>query len=276
GTRGPCCPDPCVGLVSRAMGMRVERGPRRDVIAIPGDQLRAGSGDSPIADLFFPPVKSSAERPGWDRVLVELHRAESWEGAAFPPFHLVSPVLPPPRRLVCRLDGGRARSIRPPVGHMVIVPAGRSHWGAWEGHIDFLLAYLSPETLVRAVHDDGLDADRFELQYRPDARDPELGSLLLALESQLTGPGAEDRLYVDTSAVQLAVRLLQGYGTAPLRLREYRHGLSRVQLGVVLDYLNAYLNRNIQLAELANLVEMSPFHFLRLFRTSCGKTPHQY
>lgn len=258
------------------MGWREEERGSPGAIALPDAPRRPESARSPIAEIFFPPAMSSAERPGWDRVLVELHRATSWEGEARLPFHLVSLLLHPPRRLACRLDGCGVRSARPAAADIIVIPAGRSHWGGWEGRTEFLLAYVSPDTLAGAVRDEGLDADRFELDYRFQARDPQLVSLLLALESQLVRPATEDRLFVDTLGVQLAVHLLQAYGTAPLRLREYRHGLSRAKMRVVLGYLNAYLDRNIHLAELANLVEMSQFHFLRLFRLSCGKTPHQY
>jgi len=253
-----------------------QRGLPSDAIARPVDQRSLGVTRSPVADIFSSPVRSSAERPGWSRVLVELHRGERWEGNACLPFNLVSLLLHPPRRLDYRLDHGPVRRMRPATGDVMIIPSGRSHWAAWESHAEFMLAYLAPEVLAQTVRDDGFDADRFELVYRGQAQDAQLASLLLALHAALVGPGEEDRLYVDTIAVQLAIRLLQEHGTAPLQLREYRHGLSRVKMRLVLDYLNTYMDRNIQLAELARLVEMSQFHFLRLFRTSCGKTPHQY
>src|SRR4029077_16862782 len=60
------------------------------------------------------------------------------------------------------------------------------------------------------------------------------------------------------------------------RLRLFRHGLSRTKMRVVLDYMNAHLDRNIELAELAGLVDLSQFHFLRLFRLASGATPHHY
>jgi AraC family transcriptional regulator len=44
----------------------------------------------------------------------------------------------------------------------------------------------------------------------------------------------------------------------------------------VLNYIDAYLDKNIKLADLAQLLDMSPFHFSRLFKQSIGMTPHQY
>lgn len=260
------------------MAEREERDSRPRMIASvaahePAQHLAARS---PLAHILGAPLMSSAARPGWDRILVELRRSDDWEGEARLPFHLVGCVLRPPRHLACRLDSGRVRAGHPAVGELIVVPARRNHWAAWAGGYEFLVAYLAPDTLVRAVRDDGLDADGFDLSYQFRAHDAEVASLLLALRHELASSGTEDRLYVDTLGVQLAVKLLRDYGTAPLHLREYRHGLSRAKMRIVLDYLNAYLDRNISLAELADLVDMSRYHFLRLFRASSGRTPHRY
>jgi len=259
------------------MARREQHGSRPDVRVRSGQLAHHRTfTESPLAGVFVPPVMTSAARPGWNRVLVELHQIDAWEGAASIPFHMVSLMLQPPGQLHCRLEGGRTLSNRLAAGDLVVVPAGQMHWAAWDDHNSFLLAYVSPDTLARAVSDDGLETDRFDLAYRFPAHDAEIASLLFALRTQLANPGCEDALYVDTIGVQLAVDLLRSHGTAPLRMREYRGGLSRAKLRLVLDYLNAYLDRNISLPELANLAEMSQFHFLRLFRASAGKTPHRY
>ena len=198
------------------------------------------------------------------------------EGELCVPQLMVSLTLEPPGHVTARLDGGRARSGHGAPGGLFIVPPGASHWCAWDRDTAFLALYITPEALVQAVRDEGLYADRLELQYRFLTLDPELASLALGLHDQLAGPGDEDRLYVDTLNVQLAVHLLRRHGTSPLHLRSYRGGLSREKMRAVLDYLNAHLATNIRLAELAEVVAMSPYHFLRLFRDSSGLTPHQY
>jgi AraC family transcriptional regulator len=230
---------------------------------------------SPVGEIL-PPVLSSAERPGWNRVLVELHQAGEWEGEARLPYHMISLVLRPSPRACSRLEGGRVMCAATAPGHLIVVPSGGMHWASWKRGTDFLMAYLAPEELARAVSDDGLEAPPLEITYRFRDEDPEIASLLLAMHAQLAGPALEDRLYVDTLSVQLAVLMARRYGTAPLRLRPFRHGLSRAKMRIVLDYINAHLDRNIELAELAGLVDLSQYHFLRLFRLASGATPHHY
>src|SRR5262245_59665812 len=69
--------------------------------------LTGAAVSSPIAHIFHAPLMTSIEREGWDRILVETHEGSDWEGQARIPLHLVSLLLRPPRRLSCRLEGGR-------------------------------------------------------------------------------------------------------------------------------------------------------------------------
>lgn len=44
----------------------------------------------------------------------------------------------------------------------------------------------------------------------------------------------------------------------------------------VLDYINEYLDQDIRLTDLAQLLGMSQFHFSYLFKRSLGIPPYQY
>ncbi len=44
----------------------------------------------------------------------------------------------------------------------------------------------------------------------------------------------------------------------------------------VTEYIEAHLDRNLALAELAAVAGRSPRHFARLFRAASGLSPHQY
>ena len=52
--------------------------------------------------------------------------------------------------------------------------------------------------------------------------------------------------------------------------------LPRYKLQQVIDYIDAYLDRDLSLQELSNVVQMSPHYFSQLFKRSTGVTPHQY
>jgi AraC family transcriptional regulator len=53
-------------------------------------------------------------------------------------------------------------------------------------------------------------------------------------------------------------------------------GLPEFRLRRVTQYIEANLRRPLRLAELSALVNMSPFHFARLFKRRTGLSPHQF
>lgn len=52
--------------------------------------------------------------------------------------------------------------------------------------------------------------------------------------------------------------------------------LTHTQLCQVLDYINAHLARDLSLAELAEIINISPIYFANLFKQAIGISPHQY
>jgi AraC family transcriptional regulator len=74
----------------------------------------------------------------------------------------------------------------------------------------------------------------------------------------------------------LAVRLQQSYGTSPPTGPKARNGLPKALLNRVIEYIEANLDREIALAALAQTAGYSRSHFLRMFRTATGHTPHHY
>jgi AraC family transcriptional regulator len=55
-----------------------------------------------------------------------------------------------------------------------------------------------------------------------------------------------------------------------------RGGLAAWQQKRVLEFMEEHLAQNIALHELADLVQLSPYHFLRSFKQSFGEPPHRY
>src|SRR4029077_18635715 len=123
--------------------------------AVGGDARSPVDGRAPVG-AFSTPLGSSAERPGWERVLVEVHRMPPGEGEVRVPQLMISLTLEPARLVTARLEGGRARSATGAAGGLFIVPPGASHWCAWDRNTAFLALYITPEALVQTVHDEGL------------------------------------------------------------------------------------------------------------------------
>ncbi|MFB8794570.1 MAG: helix-turn-helix transcriptional regulator [Microcoleus sp.] len=96
-----------------------------------------------------------------------------------------------------------------------------------------------------------------------------------ALKNELQSGGLNGTLYVDALKNALSLHLLNRSVQKP-NIRDFEGGLVPGKLQIVINYINDYLSRDLHLAELAKLVQMSPDYFCRLFKQSTGITPHQY
>jgi AraC family transcriptional regulator len=83
-------------------------------------------------------------------------------------------------------------------------------------------------------------------------------------------------LLVDSLKTALAIHLLRNYCRTQPKIFSHLGGLSASQLQHVKDYVNEHLHQDLKLNELAAIVQLSPYYFLRLFKQQVGITPHQY
>lgn len=162
-------------------------------------------------------------------------------------------------------------------GDLLVTPVNTPLVTQSEGIVEMVQIRLQ-DTFLRQVAGEtlGQNADRVELMQTFQTRDPQIEAIARMLQTELRQPAAGSRLYVDSLANVLAVHLLRQHATARSQVPTYTGGLPPHQLRQVLDYLDAHLAQEITLAELAELVDISPFHFSRLFKQSLGVSPYQY
>jgi AraC family transcriptional regulator len=162
-------------------------------------------------------------------------------------------------------------------GDMLITPAKTPLFVRWEEDEDCLKIQL-PTTFLKQVAEETLGKDRDRLTLVPtfQSRQQQLEAISALLIAEVQQRQSSGGLYLDSLANVLAVQLLRNYGTASAQLATYEGGLPTYQLNQVLDYIDAGLAGDIKLANLAGLLNMSPFHFGRMFKQSMGISPHQY
>ncbi|WP_246405697.1 helix-turn-helix domain-containing protein [Modestobacter versicolor] len=106
---------------------------------------------------------------------------------------------------------------------------------------------------------------------RLDAADDTTVAVVTAL-ARARASGAPE-LYAETAAQFLAVHLLTRYGALP-PLPAPRPETRRT--AVVRSYVTAHLAEPLTLAELAAVADLSPWHFLRVFKAETGSTPMRF
>jgi len=117
----------------------------------------------------------------------------------------------------------------------------------------------------------GRDATRLG---RPDAlavEDPVLSSVIDAL-CTAAGNGV-DEFYAESAATFLAAHLLTAHAVAPAP-REFGREDQRVRRAA--RFIRDNHQHPLTLAEMAAVADLSPFHFLRVFKAATGQTPYRF
>lgn len=78
------------------------------------------------------------------------------------------------------------------------------------------------------------------------------------------------------AAAHLIVSRIASYLAGPVERNITQDTLIEPRLQLVLDHIQENLSLPLPLEELASLANLSMYHFARVFRTSMGKSPHQY
>jgi AraC family transcriptional regulator len=132
----------------------------------------------------------------------------------------------------------------------------------------FLPARLIDRTAAELY---GRDAARVS---RPDTLavdDPVLAAVVRGLgEAALAGA---DELYAETAAAFLAAHLLTRHASVPAPRRP--HG-EDVRVRRAISFIMDNYASPLTLGEIAAVAELSPFHFLRVFKQATGLTPHRF
>ena len=226
-----------------------------------------------------PPAIVQRQGIRWDLVQVEqmeLIRHASFDYEFKGPRHLLIASERAERYDGETLIDGLPRSNRREWNRrMTFIPAGHRFYG-WQ----------KPRSLLRCtfIHVDPLSSLlcselRFaEFDFRPRLFffDADVWATALKLKAQLQYPCRSQKAYVEALGIALAHELTRLNEAGSALASETRGGLPGWQQKKVAQYIGEHLANEISLLSLAQLVQLSPFHFSRAFKQSFGMPPHRY
>jgi AraC family transcriptional regulator len=173
------------------------------------------------------------------------------------------------------LDGKLHREMRHQ-GDIAIIPAGTVHRCNWNTSVEFTILAIEP-ALLQQVGRDFINPDRIELLPQcMDGSDPLIQGIFSTLRSELEFGKIGGDLLIDGLKTTLAIHLLRNYCATQPKLSSFSGGLSRSTLQQIIEYIHEHLHQDLKLVELSAIAQLSPYHFLRLFKQQMGITPHQY
>jgi AraC family transcriptional regulator len=158
---------------------------------------------------------------------------------------------------------------------LIFVPAGRMFFGVQNPRLltRSICLYIDPR---KVLVDPDLRFAEAELQPRLLFEDGAVWETALRLKAQVGSTDPGDRMYADALGGLLAHELLRLDGATASSRRLHRGGLAGWQRRRVVDFMEAHLAEDTSLNTLADLVRLSPYHFLRCFKGSFGEPPYRY
>ncbi len=159
--------------------------------------------------------------------------------------------------------------------NVIVTPAYQPHTLLWNGNTKLVMFDLEPEFIERAAGE-ALRGGEVDIRPGRNVRDNFITQLGGALHSEFKNPSAVGGIYIESLAVTLAVHLLRNYSVAAQRLSEFSGGLSGLRLRRAVEYIDANLDQNLALAQIAETVGLSPYYFSRALKKSTGFAPHAY
>lgn len=220
-----------------------------------------------------PPVQLS-DPTAWAGIFLAHHRQPAWEMPENRlPQNILSVNIGATRKLERMIDG-RLQREQFLTGNMAIYPADVDYLLRWDKESEFLLIGID-QTLLRQTATE-IAAKTVELVPLLSVSDPLIHHLALSLKSELELQQIGGKLYVETIAQTLAMHLLRNYAVNQPASATPSNGLPKYKLQQATDYIHDALDQDLSLSDLAALLQMSPFHFARLFKQSTGLAPHQF
>ncbi|PTL81864.1 AraC family transcriptional regulator [Vitiosangium sp. GDMCC 1.1324] len=161
-------------------------------------------------------------------------------------------------------------------GQFCVVPAGSSTRWILSGPARSLLLRLTPTLLQESADAMGLGSGGAELAPSIHIRDPQIERIgwMMQAEEHDRYPGG--RLFADSLASALAARLLALQSRGGASSSRPGRALPAWRLRQVLEYIEAHLDEDLTLAELASVAGFSLSHFKPLFKSAMGVPVHRF
>jgi AraC family transcriptional regulator len=157
---------------------------------------------------------------------------------------------------------------------MQVFPARVPFAVRWRGFGEVLLLDVAPE-FVASLASREMSPKRLELRPFVTTEDSFITQAMLALEDDMCAGSPAGRLYGESLGIALAAHLVRKYSNIT---QDSQRGtaISKEMLRPVFQYIRDNLETDLSLQNLADLVQMDVYRFLRSFKHSTGLPPHRY
>lgn len=170
-------------------------------------------------------------------------------------------------------SGGRTHEAILPAGGFCLQSDGETNTPFWQDELTVAAIALTPDFITNILSNCAPAAvDTFA--ERRCVQDKLVYNYARALSSELASPG--EPLYAETLCLAFTLHLLSNHSYNVKKPLIPKAKLSSKQLADVIEAARLQLGTDLSLSQLAEVAQVSEFHFSRLFKNTTGMAPHQF
>jgi AraC family transcriptional regulator len=157
---------------------------------------------------------------------------------------------------------------------VTIAPAGVPMRSRRDRGFEVTSIFLDPLAVTEIARaETGCDIPEVRMQY--GIADPLIRSIGMMLDAELFSGCRSSRIYAESLATALAAQIFARYSN---RASENHPSakLNKTQLRRSVEFIHENLDKDLTLAEVAAVANMSKYHFAKSFRQMTGIAPHRY
>jgi AraC family transcriptional regulator len=124
-----------------------------------------------------------------------------------------------------------------------------------------------------------IDPSGISIRYESIDHDMFIEHVAEQILKELAAETSTGRLLIESLGRALSAHLVHSYSASSVRLKNLNNGhkaLDPKRLARVTEFINASVERDFTVDDLAAVACMSPAHFSRSFKAATGEAPHEY
>ncbi len=221
-------------------------------------------------------IEASSDSLGWTSLYASTQREGAYQATFLPvEDHLIIVHLDGPVEVSRDLNGDQEQRLVQP-GGLFIIPANQEFSVRLGGSLATVHVYVRGSIVREAAAELAIgDPDTIEIVPRLGDRDELIESAVRAV-GEIVKEGHGGDWIADSMAHVLAAQLVRKHSNAVRIVEPVSRGLTRARVAKVVDFMEAHLEGQVSLSEMAQVVNLSPVHFTRQFKRTTGNTPHQH